>query len=1337
MAARRPSPAFRIEFPPELPISARADEIIGLLQKHQVLVLAGETGSGKTTQIPKMCLAAGSGTRGRIACTQPRRVAATSVSRRVAEELNVMFGREVGCKIRFADQTSEATVIKFMTDGMLLAELQGDPDLREYDTIIVDEAHERSLNIDFILGHLRRLRIRRPDLRIVITSATIDTEAFSKAFDGAPVVEVSGRVYPVEVIWSPLEEMKVEGDREEFTYLDGAVEAVERILKESGNGDILVFLPTERDIREVRDQLEGRKRRDIEVVPLFGRLTNAEQQRVFAPTQKRKVVVATNIAETSLTIPGIRFVVDTGLARISRYVPQSRTRRLPVEPVAQSSADQRKGRCGRVSDGVCIRLYAQQDYNDRPRFAQPEIQRSNLADVILRMKAFGLGAIEEFPFLNAPPAKGIRAGYALLHEFGAIDDAGALTDLGRELAHLPVDPTVGRMVLQARQEKCLREVLIIAAALSIQDPRERPLDRQAQADAAHRRFTHPDSDFLTLLAIWEAYHDEFETMTLGKLRKFCTSHFLSFMRMREWRDIHAQLVDTLEGGEGFDDTSVFDGVVADPRDSGRAARRKAVTTPESVRDLTMGTPGFRAIHRSILAGLLGNIATRQDDGTWHATHDRKVAVFPGSALFERQNRPGAGAPRKEGPPKPKSARWLMAAEIMETGRVYARTCARIDPHWALDLGAHLIRASHSEPFWNAEAGRVLVKERRRLYNLELETRAVGYGKINPAHATEILIREGLVADTVTWPFDFLRHNRGIREKTETVLTRTRSAGYLDLDEAVYRFYAARLMDGVRSPGADETRPEAAFHPVSSVAELVDFVRHRQMAEPKFLFMTEEDLKPPVELAQDALAFPESLPLENRALPLHYAYRPGQADDGVTLRVSAAEAEILTPAALDWAVPGHLAEKIELLLKALPKEQRRTLIPLTETAAKLAASTRLLAARDPQPTLAQALAESLTDRLGMRIDPKFFAERPLPDHLRVRIEVVDDRGRVLGASRELAGLQAQLAVKHREVSQQAATSDSAAWKFARERWETPPMTDWKFGDLPDTVDVAGTDGVPVKAHVGLQAVEAGVAARLFATPEAAQAATRDGLRKLFAIQLRHDLGWIERDLRDLRSLGVLIAAFTTLEKLQADAFAAIMRWATDREVRPLHAKVWQAQLAAAKSDLRGLVPKLTDGLKEILSLRVALQAHKTPYPGLENDLAELLPPEFVRNTPFARLPHLVRYLRGMQFRADRWKRDPAKDAARARELQPFAGAVKRLGERAGEFRWLVEEFRVSLFAQELGTAEPVSAVRLERVLEEMAGAKTGKGPAPTAKPLPLPVQGKTVLKSLDALGRLKS
>lgn len=1362
--------SFRIEYPPELPISSRADEIIAAIRDNQVLILAGETGSGKTTQIPKMCLVAGCGERGKIACTQPRRVAATSVARRVAEELNVQLGREVGCKIRFADQTSSATVIKFMTDGMLLAELQADPELREYDTVIVDEAHERSLNIDFILGHLRRLRLRRPELKIVVTSATIDTEAFSKAFDHAPIIEVSGRVYPVEVIYSPLDETKEgAGDagaapaisanskrpakRDDFTYLDAAVEAVERILLESSQGDILVFLPTERDIREIRDLLEGRRLGRIEVVPLFGRLTNAEQQRVFASSQQRKIVVATNIAETSLTIPGIRFVIDTGLARLSRYTPQSRTRRLPVEPVSQSSADQRKGRCGRVSDGVCIRLYSEQDYLDRPRFTQPEIQRCNLADVILRMKAFGLGDIEEFPFLNAPPVKGIRAGYGLLHELGAIDDAGVLTDIGRELAHLPVDPTVGRMILQARTEKAMREVLIIAAALSIQDPRERPLDQQQKADLAHRRFNHPDSDFLALLAIWEIYHDEFEKLSLGKLRKFCTAHFLSFTRMREWRDVHTQLEDTLRDREGFVRTSIYDGV-----------------KPGEEVKFAPNTPAYRVIHRSILAGLLGNIATRTDEGDYHAAHDRRVGIFPGSALFERkeqQKTPFAERGTIGKPPvKPKVAKWLMAAEIMETSRLYARTCARIDPQWVLDLGSHLMRVAHSEPFWNPEAGRVLVKERRRLYNLELETRSASYGKINPVHATEIFIREGLVGDTITWPFDFLAHNRRVREQTETILTRTRSSGYMNLDEAVYQFYAREFMPPDKAstslPAERRGEDSARYLGISSVPELIDFVRHRQTTKPKFLFMREDELRPSVEAEHDAEAFPAELPVDNRVLPLAYSYQPGQEGDGVTLRVNLVEAAALTSATLDWAIPGHLAEKVELMLKILPKEQRRDLIPLTETAQKLTRDLALLSARAKQPTLAEALAELLSPRLGVRIDPALWSDKQLPDHLRVRVEVIDNQGKTVGASRDLAEVQTQLDTRQRDVSKHAANVDNGAWRAARAKWEGEPAGEWKFGDLPAQITISEHHGVPVLAYPGLKALPGGVAVRLSATPEEAAAMTREGIRRLLEIQLRHDLGWLEKDLKALRMLGTLAVTLIAPDALQQDALESIRRWVCDPArmgkgdtVGSLSTGKFAAALEEAKRDLRGIVPKLGDWLKETFTLRLALEMNKQPYPGMADDLAALLPADFMRKMSFERVQHLPRYLRGMQMRAERWKRDAAKDAMRARELAPFVTTLHKLtaaqtqqkatgsSEALQNFRWLLAEFRVSLFAQELGTAEPVSVVRLQRALEEIGGVNLSSAvkvtpekneSAPYLKPSTA-AKKTTPLKSLGALDQL--
>ena len=1447
---------FRLEFPPELPISSRAEEIVAAIQAHPVVILAGETGAGKSTQIPKMCLAAGRGTAGRIACTQPRRVAALSISRRVADELGVTWGREVGCKIRFSDQTTPATVIKFLTDGMLLAEVQGDPMLREYDTLIIDEAHERSLNIDFLLGHLRTLRHRRPELKIIITSATIDTEAFSKAFDDAPVLKVEGRTFPVEVIYAPLDSLgsdAAEGDErtakaEALHYIDGTVEAVERIVRDSAAGDILVFMPSERDIREASDLLEGRLRsvgRPHELVPLFGRLSNAEQQRVFAPTQRRKIVIATNIAETSLTIPGIRFVVDTGLARLSRYAPQARTRRLPIEPIAQSSADQRKGRCGRVADGVCIRLFSEADFLERPRFTQPEIQRANLADVILRMKAFGLGDIERFPFLNMPAVKSIRAGYALLEELGAIESEGranrpgepgpgkpaahpedspylrALTPVGRELARLPVDPTVGRMILQARTEKALREVLVIAAGLSIQDPRERPLDKQTQADAAHRRFAHPDSDFLTLLNVWESYHDQFETLPQSKLRRFCRDHFLSYTRMREWRDIYAQLLDVLKERDGFRMTSAFtgcrSGFTPDAKDAGR--RTSSGINPDlqdAAKATAFGTPPYRAIHRSILAGLLGNIAHRDEEqGGYKATHDRRVTLFPGSVMFvreepkKRSSFAKASAVAKAMADKSedkaghcrRATRWLMAAEIMETTRLYARTCARLDPAWALDLGAHLVRVAHSEPFWNEEGGRVLVKQRTRLYGLELETKAVSYGKINPAHATEIFIREGLVNDTVVFPLDFIAHNRRVREQIEVILTRTRDTGYLNLDEAAYRFYAARLMPvGTDDSENRASRPRrAAAHPedlpylgISSVGELVDLVRERRHAEPHFLMMEPDDLRDPEALAHDAAAFPAELPLENTALPLNYAYKPGQADDGVTLDVGVREAEQLTPAALDWAVPGHLEAKVEHYLRALPKELRRAFVPLAETAKGLAAelatggpgAPRVAGgAQSAPPTLVQTLAAQIAERFRVTVDPAQWADKPLPDHLRVRIRVLDDAGRELCASRELAEIRAALHLQSRAASASVAREDPAAWRAARTKWEKSAQTAWAFGEIPERVPVTETAGVPVLAFPGLVEVRGGpafakamadktagmVELRLFRTPEEAHRATKRGLAALLECQLGHDLGWLERDLRALRELGTLTATLGPVEELQAQALESIRRWVCDpervgvgrvipnasvaaesseqtRRIKDNPPYLTEAEFAAAleksKADLRGLVPRLTDLLREILTLRQALLVHPTPPPGLERELSALLAADFLRATPYAQLAQLPRYLRAMKLRADRWRKNPAKDAERAAQLAPYVAAAAKLRERDGGevLRWLIEEFRVSLFAQELGTAEPVSAVKLDRALAavQAGGMVRPDAPAQATKPIVVaPVREKksAPLKHLGALDKL--
>jgi ATP-dependent helicase HrpA len=757
-----------IRYPEDLPICARRAEIVETLRAHQVLVVAGETGSGKTTQLPKMCLEAGLGERGRIGCTQPRRVAALSVSRRVAEELGVTWGREVGCKMRFNDDTGPQTRVKFMTDGILLAEIQSDPLLRDYSALILDEAHERSLNIDFLLGYLQGLLKRRADLKLVITSATIDTEAFSNAFGGAPVIEVSGRLWPVDVRYAPLESFSGVEAAEDFGHIEAAVRATEEALIESDAGDVLVFMPTERDIREARELIEGNLGSGIEVIGLYGRMPAAEQQRIFEPGPRRRVIVATNIAETSLTLPRIRYVIDSGLSRMSRYNPRTRTKRLPVEEISQSSANQRTGRAGRVQDGICIRLYAEDDFAKRPRFTQPEIQRANLAEVILRMKAFRLGEIETFPFLNPPQANAIRAGYQLLHELGALSETDELTPLGAELARLPIDPTLGRMLLQARQENALPELLVIAAGLSVPDPRERPEEQKEAAAAAHRAFADPDSDFLTLLNIWQASPERQTRGSANALRRFCKANFLSAARMREWRDIYYQLADAVE------DMS--------PR------RRGGTTAPTRQQG---GETPYGAIHCSVLAGLLGQIAQRQERNVYKASANRLVTLFPGSGLYERREKFKKGAEPKPAE-KSRQPPWIVAGEIVETSQLFARTVASINPEWVLELGAHLCRYRYSEPHWSAKEQRVLALERVLVHGLEIARRSVDYGRIEPAEATELFIRGALVAEEGKIALRFFEENRKLRDKVETALTRVRSRRAHDLDEALYRFYAARL-----------------------------------------------------------------------------------------------------------------------------------------------------------------------------------------------------------------------------------------------------------------------------------------------------------------------------------------------------------------------------------------------------------------------------------------------------------------------------------------------------------------------------------------------------------------
>ncbi|MHA3771007.1 ATP-dependent RNA helicase HrpA [Verrucomicrobiota bacterium sgz303538] len=1250
-----------IAYPPDLPISSRREEIVAALRAHQVLIIAGETGSGKTTQLPKMCLEAGLAERGRIGCTQPRRVAAMSISRRVAEELQTAWGREVGCKIRFNDDTSRETQIKFMTDGILLAEIQSDPMLRAYSALIIDEAHERSLNIDFLLGYLQGLLKRRKDLKVIITSATIDTEAFSKAFGGAPVIEVSGRLYPVEVRYAP---PGANEEDEEMGFIEAAVRSVEDALIESGTGDILVFMPTERDIRETRDQLEGNLGTGIEVLGLYGRMPAGDQQRIFAPGGRRRVVVATNIAETSLTIPRIRYVIDTGLARVSRYSPRTRTKRLPIEPISQSSANQRAGRAGRVQEGICIRLYSEEEYAKRPRFAQPEIQRANLAEVILRMKAFHLGEVETFPFVNPPLPQAIRAGYQLLHELGALTETNTMTPMGRELARLPLDPTLGRMLLQARREHALPEMLVIAAGLSVPDPRERPEEDKEAAAAAHRAFAHPDSDFITLLRIWQAAPGT-DKASRNALRRFCKANYLSIVRMREWRDIHAQLVDTLHVN----------------------ANRN---TPVNLTDTH-----YDAIHRSILTGLLGHVAQRQERNVYKATSNRLATIFPGSGLYDRKEKTRKGPPdrakQKPGakPETPRQPEWVMAGEIVETSQLFARSVAKINPEWVVELGAHLCRFSYSEPMWSAKAGRVLVWERVILSGLEIAKRRVDYGRVNPQEATEIFIRGALVAQDVHLPQRFFSENRKLREEIEAALTRVRSGRVHDLDEAFYRYYAARIQN------------------VSSVHDLNQLVKSRISREPNFLVAKEEDLIGDTGLDYDREMFPEQVAVANTVLPLTYAYNPGEEQDGVTVRVPLPVAEKLSGSELQWMVPGMREEQISVLLRALPKSLRKDLMPLEPKVGEIV--------REFRPSGSDflvTLAEFITRKYRIAVRAEDWRPDALPPHLRPRVEVVDRNNKTVATGRDLQSVRSK--VEDRGVS-------GNAWSAAERKWERRDLTAWTFGDLPESVPVEDAGGVTLLAYPGLAPRENGVDVRLFRKQAEAVQMSLAGVRRLAELVSARDMAWLVKELRSLgqqSAKGKRPANFTDAlsalgqklqpasgaktpttispEALQSAAYRHIVEHIFRLEpVFPLTKIRFDQMLEKGRRELPMLVRRVIDLTTQILSLREQLLASTKRYQSLDQDLQRLVPADFLLRTPHPQLEHLPRYLRAMQVRGERAWLSPAKDAEKAKQLAPFAGWETRVPEAQRDaFRWLLEEFRVSIFAQELGTAQPVSVQRLK-------------------------------------------
>jgi ATP-dependent helicase HrpA len=1244
VAARRAGkPA--IDYPAELPVAQRADEIAAAIRAHRVVVVSGETGSGKTTQLPKICLAAGRGERGLIGHTQPRRIAARAVAARIAQELGAQVGDAVGYKVRFTDHTRPDAYVKLMTDGILLAETQGDRALAAYDTIIVDEAHERSLNIDFLLGYLRRLVEQRDDLRVVITSATIDAERFARHFDTggrtAPVIEVSGRLYPVDVRYRALGSGDDDEADDEEPLEEAIVNAAEELWRE-GPGDILAFLPGEREIRETGDlarrALARRPYADaVEILPLYARLSVAEQQRVFGASRGRRLVLATNVAETSLTVPGIRYVIDSGLARIKRYSVRNKTTLLQIEKISQAAARQRAGRSGRVQHGIAVRLFSEDDFESRPPYTEPEILRSSLAGVILRMAALDLGEVGQFPFLDPPAPRAIADGYQLLQELDAVDERNALTARGRELARLPLDPRVGRMVQSARDEHCLAEVLVIASALSVPDPRERPLDKRAAADQAHLRFRDERSDFLSLLALWEFFVEALgQKLSHRRLVEHARAHFVSFLRLTEWRDVHQQLVATLnEAGWKWDERL--------PKDID-AAR-------------------YAAIHRALLAGLLGNIGLKDEDGDYLGARGIRFRLHPGSGLA------------KKGP------KWVLAAELTETTRLFARCAARIEPEWVETVAADRVSRDYFEPHWDAKRGEVVASERVSLYGLPLvPRRPVSFGRIDPAAAREVFLREALVPGALETSGAFLAHNRALIEDVAKLEHKTRRQDVLVDEQVLAALYAERVPPHVHS--------RATFEAWRKEAEAND---------PQLLFFTRDDVMRHGAAHVTEALFPTSLALDGTRLALDYRFAPGHPRDGLTLTVPLALLNQVDEDRLSWLVPGLVRDKVTLYLKGLPKALRNRLIPLPDTVTAF-----LEASPFGEESLAQALRGYLRRRLGGAPAADAFDAVELPPYLVMNLRVVDAAGAELGEGRNLADLRRRLG--------EAAQMSFAA---AGPGFERSHLRSWEFGELPESLTIA-RKGQRVTGYPALVDEGEDVALRLLDTRDAAEASTRAGVIRLIRFQLKDVLARYEKGLPGFQPIALQLRAAIAPDRLLGDVVEAIVdRAFIGDDPLPRDASAFAAQVKRARARLPAVAEAAMRSLGSIATAYGSLTQKLNAAPvGLGRLVADLrtqrdalVHPRFFAATPWAQLAHLPRYLQALERRLAKYSANPDRDARHAAQVAAWFGRYRERLERdqaAGrvtpgleDFRWLLEELKVSLFAQELRTPTPVSFKRVER------------------------------------------
>ena len=1284
-------------------MSAKRDEIAQAMADHQVIIVCGETGSGKTTQLPKIALALGRGKlnaapgqRGKwIGHTQPRRIAASSVAKRIAEELKTPLGEVVGYKVRFQDRLSKDASVKLMTDGILLAETQNDPLLEAYDTIIIDEAHERSLNIDFLLGYLRQILPRRPDLKVVVTSATIDADRFAQHFASskgpAPVIMVSGRTFPVEMRWRPFEESR------ERDLNDAIAEAVDELWTGHASGDILVFLPGEREIREANDHLRkhlshSAVTRGAEVLPLFARLSQSDQERVFESHNGRRIVLATNVAETSLTVPGIRYVIDVGTARVKRYSLRSKVEQLLVEPISQAAANQRAGRCGRVANGVCIRLYDEKDFNGRPRFTDPEILRSSLAGVILRMKSLHLGVVDDFPFIEAPSKRAITDGYQLLAELGAVNDANELTRTGEALAKLPLDPRVGRMILEARDRQALDEVLIIASALSVQDVRDRPMEAQAQADQAHVKFDDEKSEFTGYLKLWkwlsEARGGKSAAGSEHKLsnrqyEQLLRQNFVNVRRVREWRDTHTQLHTTV------------------------AEHRWVLNSKPA---------SYEQIHLSMLAGLLGNVGCKLDDED----------VYLGARGIKFYRHPGAHLSKKPG-------RWTVVSELVETTRLFGRGIANIEPAWLEQVGGHLLRKQLLDPHWEKKSAEVIALERATLYGLVVYSgRRVPFGKVDPQTAREIFIREALVQGQWETQLPFLAANHKMIAKVEELEHKSRRQDVLVDDELIYAFYDQQIP-------AD----------VCSGRLLEAWYRNEVTRQPKLLVLSREELMRHEAAGITTQAFPKTIRLGGTDCNATYLHEPGDARDGVTVTVPLFVLNQVSEERCEWLVPGLLKDKIQALLKSLPQKPRSRFVPLPESAAKLA---DVLGAPDVFGTgsLTEALLKKVRDATSLDVKRADFKLDMLSPHLFMNLRVVDEHGRQLGMGRNLGALKAdwgsqargafqalaQLKVQpsagqvanspsgsantqQRTSGDSGAAPKSAAVSSTISSQKMPAAsqqryTAWTFGDLPELMEIQ-KGGQSLIGFPALVDLNDAVHIEVFDEPEVAAQKHREGLRRLFALQIKDALKYLEKNIPDLQKMAVAYMPLGTADELRQQIIEVALDRAFLMDPMPADEFSFKKRIEEGRGRLT-LIANEVARLAGIILIEFAAASRKIKdtknAPDATSDcsqqLQRLMPQRFMALTPWTQLQHYARYLKAIVLRLDKYRADPARDAAKLLELKPQEQRYWRLvAERKGavddrmlEFRWLLEELRVSFFAQELRTPQPVSVKRLDKAWAQL-------------------------------------